>query len=91
MPAGRYACLEIADTGSGIAKGDLEKIFEPFYTTKDVGEGTGLGLSIAHGIIAEHGGWIEAESEAGVGTRLTICLPEGPEVRPDTDAQPGAS
>ena len=50
-------------------------MFDPFFTTKDVGEGTGLGLSIAHGIVREHGGWIEIESAPGHGTRVTVHLP----------------
>ncbi len=59
----------------GIEKDNLEKIFDPFYTTKSVGEGTGLGLSISYGIVKSHGGYISVESEVGKGTTFIIDLP----------------
>ena len=65
----------IRDDGPGIASEAISRIFDPFYTTKDVGEGTGLGLSICHGIVMEHGGTIFAESEPGQGAALTVELP----------------
>jgi len=61
------------DTGSGIAKDDLPRVFEPFYTTKP--RGTGLGLSVVHSIVREHGGRIAIESERGQGTTVEISLP----------------
>ncbi len=67
--------LEFGDTGSGIAPENLAKIFDPFFTTKPTGVGTGLGLSVSYGIIQDHGGHIEVESELGKGTRFTITLP----------------
>jgi two-component system, NtrC family, sensor kinase len=70
-----YRKIIIADDGEGISDQDREHIFEPFFTTKDVGEGTGLGLSISHGIIQEHGGWIEVESSEGQGSAFSIFLP----------------
>jgi len=73
--AGEQVRVEIADTGCGIPSGVKNKIFEPFFTTKRVGKGTGLGLSISYGIIQDCGGAIQAESEAGVGTRFIISLP----------------
>lgn len=67
--------LVVADTGMGISKEDLSKIFTPFFTTKEVGKGTGLGLTVAHNIVQEHGGTISVESEPGEGTTFTILLP----------------
>jgi two-component system, NtrC family, sensor kinase len=68
--------IEIADTGSGILPENMEKIFLPFFTTKEVGKGTGLGLSISHGIITSLGGKISVESEVGKGTKFNILLPK---------------
>lgn len=65
----------ISDTGIGIPEENLERIFEAFFTTKDVGEGTGLGLSICYNIIKQHRGNIEVESKAGEGTTFKIILP----------------
>ena len=67
--------LSIADDGVGISARELNRIFDPFYTTKPVGQGTGLGLSICYGIVQEHGGRIWAESEAGAGTTVSVELP----------------
>jgi two-component system, NtrC family, sensor kinase len=69
--------LEFIDTGSGIKREDLAKIFEPFFTTKPQGRGTGLGLSICYGIIAEHRGRIDVESQVGVGSNFKVFLPIG--------------
>ncbi|MCK5704284.1 MAG: GHKL domain-containing protein, partial [Cyclobacteriaceae bacterium] len=65
----------IKDSGSGMPENIKAKIFDPFYTTKEVGEGTGLGLSISHGIIEKHGGSIKVQSDAGKGTEFIIHLP----------------
>jgi CheY-like chemotaxis protein len=73
--AGAFVAISIADTGSGIAPGDRERIFEPFYTTKVVGKGTGLGLSQVFGFARQSGGEIQVESEVGVGSRFTLYLP----------------
>jgi two-component system NtrC family sensor kinase len=70
-------CIEVRDGGHGIPRGQLSKIFEPFYTTKAPGRGTGLGLSICYGIVAEHGGRIEVDSAPGEGSTFRILLPAG--------------
>lgn len=72
---GESVRMVFEDCGVGIPARDLEKIFVPFFTTKDVGEGTGLGLSVVHGIVTSHGGTIEVESQEGEGTRFVIDLP----------------
>ncbi len=75
---GELACVQfdIRDEGTGIPADALPHIFEPFYTTKDVGEGTGLGLSVAYGIVKDHGGWIDVASRPGGGSRFTVWLPD---------------
>lgn len=72
---GDMAVITIADTGCGVARQHLSRIFDPFYTTKAVGEGTGLGLSITFGIVERHHGTISVESDLGKGTVFTIRLP----------------
>ncbi len=69
--------LNVADTGSGIDPEDLPRIFEPFYTSKKEGKGVGLGLSMVHGVISEHKGTIEVESEPGMGSTFNLTLPAG--------------
>ncbi|MEJ2655898.1 MAG: ATP-binding protein, partial [Desulfobacterales bacterium] len=71
--------LTVADTGCGIASEDLSRIFEPFYTSKKDGKGVGLGLSMVYGIIRDHGGSVEVESEPGKGSAFKIVLPSGVE------------
>ena len=74
---GRFVALvEIADTGVGMPPEVKERLFQPFFTTKEVGKGVGLGLAISHGIVAEHGGRIEVESEAGHGSTFRVVLPQ---------------
>ncbi len=75
LPVGDYTALRISDTGSGIPDDVLAHIWEPFFTTKEVGKGTGLGLSTVYGIIKQSGGFIFAESEPGKGAVFTIYLP----------------
>ena len=71
----KFAHLSIADTGCGIPKENLSKLFAPFFTTKDVGEGTGLGLTVVHGIIQEHEGNVKVESQIDKGSIFIISLP----------------
>jgi two-component system, cell cycle sensor histidine kinase and response regulator CckA len=87
---GDYVVVEVADSGHGIPDGKLNKIFEPFYTTKQVGEGTGLGLSTAYGIIKQTGGFIFADSPPGQGAIFTIYLPayDRIETPPVVDPEP---
>lgn len=79
-----YICLSISDDGPGIEEQYLSKIFNPFFTTKEVGQGTGLGLSISNDIITKkHNGILDVKSELGLGTEFLIKLPlkiENPEV-----------
>jgi two-component system, NtrC family, sensor kinase len=80
------AIITIEDTGVGIPKDELDRVFDPFYTTKEVGVGTGLGLSIVYGIIEKHHGHIRVESKEGEGTRFTIRMPYRPEVKSERDS-----
>ena len=71
-------CIQVEDSGAGIPRENLPKIFDPFFSTKDVGRGTGLGLSVSHGIVKKHGGRIEVKSEPGRGSTFTVFLPHHP-------------
>ncbi|HYQ48704.1 MAG TPA: ATP-binding protein, partial [Thermodesulfovibrionales bacterium] len=75
MPDGNWVVLSIADTGCGMPPDILSHIFEPFFTTKETGSGTGLGLSQVYGIIKQHSGFIDVQSESGSGSIFTLYLP----------------
>jgi len=75
MPPADYVLVEISDTGTGIEPDIMDKIFEPFFSTKEVGKGTGLGLSTVYGIIKQTGGFVYPDSEVGKGTTFRIFLP----------------
>jgi two-component system cell cycle sensor histidine kinase/response regulator CckA len=94
MPAADYVRIDISDTGTGIPPEIVDKIFEPFFSTKEVGKGTGLGLSTVYGIVKQTGGFVYVDSEPGKGTSFRIFLPRHhPEqdVQPDTAAANGAA
>ena len=75
--SGQELQISIADNGRGIPPERLQRIFDPFYTTKSAGRGTGLGLSVCDRIVKQHGGHIRVKSQVGVGTEFTVILPVG--------------
>ena len=85
MPPADYVRIDVADTGTGIAPDIVDKIFEPFFSTKEVGKGTGLGLSTVYGIVKQTGGFVYVDSEADKGTAFHIFLPRH---RPELEVQP---
>src|SRR5437588_6007946 len=88
MPGAEYVRIDVVDTGTGIPADIVDKIFEPFFSTKEVGKGTGLGLSTVYGIVKQTGGFIYVDSAADKGTAFHIFLPRH---HPEQEVQPDAA
>ena len=93
MLPGSYVCLQVSDTGQGMNKAMVERIFEPYFTTKEKEKGTGLGLALVHGIVTQHGGAVTVDTAPGRGSRFSVYLPKAPRgdgaagVKPGTGAE----
>ena len=88
--AGDYICLSVSDSGSGMDAATMAKVFEPFFSTKDIGKGTGLGLSVVYSIVRGWGGAIDLQSEVAAGTTVMVYIPKAePDVQPQATANHG--
>jgi signal transduction histidine kinase len=87
VPSGDHVVVSVADTGQGMSEEDLAHVFEPFYTTKELGKGTGLGLATVYGIVTQNGGYVTATSVPGRGSTFRVCLPRCKE-DPSRDSAP---
>ncbi|HVY33908.1 MAG TPA: response regulator, partial [Caulobacteraceae bacterium] len=89
LPAGQYISVSVTDTGTGMASDVIERAFDPFYTTKPIGQGTGLGLSMVHGFAGQSGGQVRIYSELGKGTTMCLYLPRFVgELEPEAPEEP---
>ena len=84
--AGEFVRMSVRDTGCGMDSATLSRVFEPFFTTKEIGRGTGMGLATAYGIVKQHGGWIEVESQIGRGTTFQVYFPIAESTVPEAAA-----
>jgi two-component system cell cycle sensor histidine kinase/response regulator CckA len=84
LSPGRYVRIRISDTGVGMDEATLQRVFHPFFSTKPQGQGTGMGMANAQGVVREHGGDIDIDSELGSGARVTVYLPEAEPSKPGT-------
>jgi signal transduction histidine kinase len=87
LEPGNYAKLVVNDNGTGMDEKTLERVFEPYYTTKPIGKGTGIGLAVVHGIIKRHKGFIDVHSQLGRGTTFTLFFPAYEASRPEQENQ----
>ena len=87
---GRFVCVKVSDTGSGMTADTMKRAFEPFFTTKDIGKGSGLGLSQVYGFAKQSGGFVRLTSEPGIGTTVHLYLPHSPDLVVDRAEEHGA-